>query len=57
MTWHHIGAKPLSKPMMSQFYKAYSFNELTDLPLDKMAAISQTIFSDAFYEWKVLYFD
>ena len=32
MTWHHIGAKPLSKPMMSQFYKAYSFNELTDLP-------------------------
>ena len=30
---------------------------LTQLPLDKMAAISQTIFSDAFCEWKVLYFD
>ena len=26
---------------------------LTHLPLDKMAAISQTIFSNAFCEWKV----
>ena len=30
---------------------------LTHLPLDKMAAFLQTIFSDAFFEWKVLYFD
>ena len=31
-------------------------NELTHLPLDKMDAILQAIFSDAFHEWKVLYF-
>ena len=30
---------------------------LTHLPLDKMAAISQTIFSDAFSWMKFLYFD
>ena len=30
---------------------------LTHLPLDKMAAISHTIFSDHFLEWRVLYFD
>ena len=30
---------------------------LTHLPLDKMAAISQTAFSDAFREWKDLYFN
>ena len=30
-------------------------NALTHLPLDKMAAIAQTIFLD-FREWKILYF-
>ena len=30
---------------------------LTHLPLNKMAAISQMIFSVHFCEWKVLYFD
>ena len=30
---------------------------LAHLPLDKMAAISQTIFSDAFSRMKILYFD
>ena len=30
---------------------------LTQWGQDKMAAISQTIFSDHFHEWKVLYFD
>ena len=30
---------------------------LTDLPLDKMATISQTIFQMHFREWKALYFD
>ena len=34
-----------------------SLSWFTHFPLDKMAAISQTIFSDAFLEWKVLYFD
>ena len=29
---------------------------LTHLPLDKMAAISQTAFSNAFFQWKALYF-
>ena len=30
---------------------------INSFPLDKMANISQAIFSDAFCEWKVLYFD
>ena len=30
---------------------------LNNSPLDRKAAISQTISSDAFREWKVLYFD
>ena len=30
---------------------------LTQLPLDKMAAISQTIFSDAFLQMEILFFD
>ena len=30
---------------------------LTHLPLDKMAAISQTTFSNSFRNWQVLYFD
>ena len=30
---------------------------VTHLPLDKMAAISQSIFSDAFSRMKILYFD
>ena len=33
------------------------FMLLTHLPLDKMAAISQTIFADAFSSMKILYFD
>ena len=33
-----------------------STTNLTHLPLDKMDVISQAIFSDAFWEWKVLYF-
>ena len=32
-------------------------NELTHFPLDKMAAVSQTIFSDAFSWMKILYFN
>ena len=30
---------------------------LTHLPLDKMAAISQMTFSNAFHEWKILCVD
>ena len=33
------------------------YHLLTHLPLGQMAAISQTIFADAFHEWKILYFD
>ena len=40
----------------SQWWKFCQHDDLTHLPLDNMAAISQTIFSD-FHEWKVLYFD
>ena len=33
-------------------------NRLTHLPWDKMASVSQIVFSDAFFrEWKVLYHD
>ena len=42
----------------SQVQYKYMAVPLTHLPQDKMAAISQTIFSDAFsWKKKVLYFD
>ena len=49
-----------SDMQLTQFIIIYLLNieaVLTHLPLDKMATISQTIYSDAFHEWKILYFD
>ena len=36
---------------------SYDTFNLTHLPVDKMAAVSQTIFADPFNEWKLFYFD
>ena len=42
---------------MTNYAMAASCKHLTHLPLDKMAAFFQIIFSDAFCESKMLYFD
>ena len=61
MAWRRTGDKPLSEPMMTQFNNTYihmplGLNELTHLPLDKMATISQMIFPDAFSWMEIFLF-
>ena len=53
IAWCWTGNKTLSDPKMALFiwldiYGSFHLDVLTHLPQDKMAAISQTIFSDAF---------
>ena len=54
MAWRQSGDKSLSEPMMVSHS---AWNELTHWSLNKMVAILQTIYSSAFFEWNLLYFD
>ena len=58
ITWLQTDNEPLPESVMTHLTDTYMSHQAAHLALDKMDAISQTIFSDAFLWMKnFLYFD